>query len=82
MKDNQKGRGNYPQGVKPDHKKFQAMLRINRKYKHLGSYDTQDEAESAYREAKRLHLLTIACCEPDVKVKQGIYRHSLTYAEA
>jgi len=71
-------RGKYPHGIY-FHKlkrKFQAKIYKFGKQKSLGYFKTAEKASAAYREAKRLHILTIACCEPDIRVKQGLYRHS------
>jgi hypothetical protein len=78
LTDSAANRGNYPQGVvfhKQD-KRYHARMKVNGNLKYLGRFDTPEEASSIYREAKRLHILTIACCEPDIRVKQGLYRHS------
>lgn len=74
-------RGKWPLGVIFDNqkKKFRANLAACKKQKHLGFFNNPKEASLIYREAKRLYLLRIACCEPDIRVKQGLYRHSLTY---
>ena len=71
-------RGDHPQGVKLEKRtgRFIARININGKYKHLGSFGSSEKAYSMYRETKRMHILTIACCEKDVRVKQGLYRHS------
>jgi hypothetical protein len=78
LNDHGVSRGVFPQGV--------SYYKVNRKYIarfnrfgneiYLGSFRTPEEASAVYREAKRLHILTIACCEPDIRVKQGLYRHS------
>jgi len=74
-------RGKYPQGVvlQKQSGKFIATLNMSGKAKYLGYFETPEEASAVYREAKRLHILTIACCEPDIRVKQGLYRHSETF---
>ena len=39
-------------------KKFLSRIGVNGKYKHLGSFDTKDEARDAYLKAKKeLHLI-------------------------
>lgn len=35
--------------------KWRAQIRINGKKKHLGSFDTEEEASKAYQDAKRIH---------------------------
>lgn len=42
-------------GVYPRSKKFFAAIRVNGKSVHLGSFDTQELAHSAYLDAKRKH---------------------------
>ena len=61
--------------------KYTARICKNGNSTPLGYFDKIEEASATYREAKRLHILTIACCEPDIRVKQGLYRHSLRFAQ-
>lgn len=56
--------------------RFSVEISMNGARVRLGRYETAEEASAVYREAKRRHLLTTACCEPDIRVKQGLYRHS------
>jgi hypothetical protein len=73
--------GKFPKGVCFDKSegKFIARMRVFGKSKRLGLFDCPEEAGNAYREAKRLHILRVASTEPDVRVKQGLYRHSQLY---
>lgn len=57
-------------------KRYFARLLMNKESKYLGYFDTQEEATQAYKNEKRLYILKVACCEPDIRVKQGLYRHS------
>lgn len=71
----------YPQGVyfNKVQKKYFSQITKNGNNIYLGCSDDVMELSKMYEKAKRLHILTIACCEPDVRVKQGLYRHSETY---
>lgn len=73
--------GKYPKGVCFDKAegKFIARMRVNGKSKRLGLFVSPVEASKAYRKAKRQHLLETACHESDIRVKQGLRRHSLLY---
>ena len=70
-------RGNYALGVDfvEQLNKFRAQINKAGKRYHLGTYDTERQAENAYWEEKRKYILQIACCEPSIRVKQGLYRH-------
>ena len=37
------------------HNKYVAQIKLNRKIKHLGYYDTEEEAHNAYLEAKKIY---------------------------
>jgi len=76
--DNPSLRGEHPKGVYFCKKtgKYKAQLNIGRKRKGLGYFDSSDSANLAYKQAKRLCILRIACCEPNIKAKQGLYRHA------
>ena len=74
-------KGEFPRGVdyhKPSRKYRSKLSKYGRRV-HVGLFDTAEEASASYREAKRLHLLAIACCEPDIRVKRGLYLHSETF---
>jgi len=78
LTDHRAARGPHPQGVtyvKRD-KKYRSQVKKGGKPVILGHFDNPEEASKVYREAKRLHILTVACCELDIRVKQGLYRHS------
>jgi len=57
-----KARGEYPVGVNFDKRdiKFRAQLRINGKTKHLGYFNTPEEAFFAYKPAKEAHIKVVA----------------------
>ena len=74
LTDRRSKRGKYPQGVSYNKytREYLARMKRNGKSKHLGTFATPEEASATYREAKRLHILTIACCEPDIRVNRGL----------
>ena len=49
----------YPLGVRTNGVSFQASMQIKRKFTYLGSYDTIEDAFSAYRERKRSYIKEI-----------------------
>lgn len=57
-------RGEYPIGVsyRKDKKKYEARCHINGKKKHLGYYNTVEEAFNAYKMAKEQEIKRIANC--------------------
>jgi len=71
-------RGDCPPGVHLDKVRnlFIASINLFGKRKTIGRYSSKKAASAAYRKAKRSHVLRIACCESDIRVKQGLYRHS------
>lgn len=83
LTDSKGKRGKWPQGVYLDKKSNRFMSQIQRcgKIKRLGTFDSPEEASKVYRRAKYLHILTVACCESDVRVKQGLYRHSQRFID-
>jgi len=82
LTDSRAKRGSYPLGVTFHKSSYQARLGIgSKKLKYLGSFNTPEEASKVYRKAKRLRILRIACCEPDIRVKQGLYRHSQLFLD-
>jgi len=75
---NRAARGLLPIGVSY-HKRigrYEANISKYGKSFHLGYYDTPEVAAEVYQESKRLYILSVACCEPDIRVKHGLYRHS------
>ena len=70
-------RGKYPQGVswKKELKKYGAGLSIYNVDKHLGYYDTPEEASRVYRDAKSAHIRSIAD-EQDEPLRSALHRHA------
>lgn len=56
-----RNRGDYPCGVcfNKQRQKFESQISILGKRKHLGLFNTVEEAQSAYQSAKREHALTV-----------------------
>lgn len=74
-------RGEFPQGVYRNKrlKKFTASIRIDSKLKHLGCFETSEEASFAYCEAKSCRIADIATEQQDSRVRWGLYRHAVGY---
>lgn len=80
--DHGRARGEYPIGVylfKPTGK-FKAQLNISGKVKHLGYFNTADEAHQAYLIAKRENVIRVANEWKD-KIPTKLYDALLTKAE-
>jgi len=78
LNDHARARGKWPKGVcfhKRDNK-FRAQLSVNGKIKHLGSFDTPEEAESAYIQAKYDHILVVANEQINQRIRQGLIRQA------
>lgn len=77
LNDHARGRGKYPQGVswKKGHKKYYAAISINNVDKHLGSYDTVEEASQVYRDAKSAHVRAVAD-EQTEPLRSALHRHA------
>jgi len=58
----EKDKGKYPTGVSKNTlgNKFAAKIRIKGKLKHLGSFNTIEEAFITYKKAKKVYILTTA----------------------
>ena len=71
-------RGEWPLGVSwhKQHKKFRATCGINGKSKHLGYFDTSEEASHAYIKAKYSHILNIASQQSDKRIANGLRKHA------
>lgn len=70
-------RGKYKKGVhwhKRDHK-FMAQLSVNGEKKHLGYFDTEDEAYAVYVEFKSAHIREVAETQ-EPRVRDGLIRHA------
>lgn len=70
--------GKYPIGVSflKDRNKFHASCPVNGKRKHLGRFDTENEASNAYKKAKREDILMHANMQSDDKIRQGLMLHA------
>lgn len=75
-------RGEYPTGValRKQTGKFQAQLSIDGKLKHLGYFDTVDEAHRTYLRAKKQNIIRMANEWKD-KIPTKLYDALLTKAE-
>ena len=69
-------RGPYPQGVSLDGKRYVAELSIEAKSKHLGRFDTPEEASIAYRRAKKAEIIRVAGLQKDIRIRDGLLRHA------
>ena len=73
-------RGEYPMGVcmcKPT-KRFNSYVTINGKQKHLGYYDTPEEAFLAYKVAKEAQIKAVANQYKDV-LKPAVYESLMSW---
>ena len=71
-------RGNYPQGVSLDKRtnKYIAHVSINGKVKHLGVYDTPDQASDSYVKEKVKLILKAADEQDDPLIANGLRLHA------
>lgn len=71
-------RGKHPIGVSfhKVHKKFHAQCRVNGGIKHLGDYDTAEDASRIYKRFKSKHVKRIANQQLDPRVRQGLLWHA------
>ena len=67
-------RGELPLGVyfNKANNKFQASLSCHGKSKHMGSYDTPEEASKVYVEAKLEYIAELAAAENNPKIKRAL----------
>ena len=56
----EKARGSLPIGVRKCNKRYKAIVKLNGKQRHLGTFDTPEEAFNAYKIAKELHIKEVA----------------------
>jgi len=77
MTNNKKRRGKYPQGVslQKSNKKYLAYLSIDGKNKYLGGFETIQEAEQAYIEAKIIEIERQKTKQTDYRIIKGLNRH-------
>jgi len=71
-------KGKLPPGVSFDKKsgKYKAVCNIGAKYKHLGYFPAPEQAEKAYKKAKRADILRHANLQSDDRIRQGLIRHA------
>jgi len=74
----EKTRGQYPLGVKSKGKYFEARLNINGKAKHLGSFNTPEEAFKTYKTAKEQYIKEVADKWKD-KIELRVYEAMYNY---
>lgn len=69
--------GKYPIGAyfEKNSKKFKAQCRVYGKNKHLGYFDTPEDASEAYKQFKSAHILEVANTQP-ARIKKGLIRHA------
>lgn len=81
LNDRAAARGELPQGVTFNAQvdRYKAEIRTFGKGKSLGCFATPEEASAVYREAKRAHILRIAAAESDIRIKKGLFLHSLKF---
>lgn len=78
--DNASSRGKYPIGVSYHKiaKKYRAMMKMNGNVRHLGLFDTPEEASLAYRKKKSRHVRHIALTQvDDPRVRAGLLKHAI-----
>ncbi len=67
LTDSAKSRGNYPQGVTfHDNGKYRSRCSVSGKPKHLGYFDTPEQASDVYKKfkSKLVHKTALKQCEP------------------
>lgn len=67
-------RGPYPTGVTKHRNKFRARLRVTGRERHIGHFDTPEEASTAYQKARRQYVITKMKDYPDPQIKQAVLR--------
>ena len=72
-------RGLYPQGVSAKHGKYRAQISLRSKMVHLGTYETTQDAEKAYRKAKHDAIMRLVPKQSDQRIKDGLKLHALMY---
>lgn len=73
-----KARGDLPIGVSYRYKKYVASCRVNGKTKHLGSYDTKEEAFQVYKKFKENYIKEVAEEYKNV-IPQKLYEAMIKY---
>lgn len=74
LTDHAAARGDYPQGVSWHKrvKKYSSNINKYGKRSHIGYYDSILLAETAYKNAKSLHLKEVAMSQSDIKLKNAL----------
>lgn len=74
LADSSASRGHWPLGVywKKETNKFVAQVTVNNKQKHLGVFDTSEEAHEAWRQAKYEMAVKLAAEQPDDRVSKAL----------
>ena len=67
-------RGLYPIGVSKHGNKFRACFRVNGTQRHVGVFDTPEEASIAYQKAKRQYVIDKMKDYPNQQIKQAVLR--------
>ena len=78
--DSVSSRGKYPIGVSYHKiaKKYRAEINMNGKSRHLGMFDTLEDASLAYRKEKSRHVCHIALTQvDDPRVRAGLLKHAI-----
>jgi hypothetical protein len=73
-------RGKYPIGVcyHKIKKKYRASMNVNGNQRHLGYFDTPEEASLVYRKEKSRHVRHIALTQvDDPRVRTGLLKHAI-----
>ena len=79
---NRATRGKFPVGVYYDasRSKFQAYIRVYGKRKHLGRFDTPEEAFLAYKQAKEAYIKEVANKwkdQIDIRVYEALMKYEV-----
>jgi len=72
-------RGKYSEGVCKPGMRFTVKIRLNIKRKHLGTFDTEEDAVVVYRRAKGEYIRQVANEQSDMVLKAALYRQADKY---
>ena len=75
LNDHAAARGDFPIGVACRENRYQARVRENGKEKHLGLFDTPEEAHLAWRKAK-VAIIRRAAMTGDIYLYSGLMQHA------
>ena len=78
LADNDKTRGEYAKGVfwSKQSKKFCSTIGLHNIKKNLGYFNTESEAESAYKKAKGEHIRKVAFQQSDYRIAKALLNHA------